>query len=406
MTRVCMLSSSYPRYSGDGAGSFIASLAIELAAQGHEVHVAAPWDPAVEPRDEQGVIVHRFRYARHDEQHIVGHGRSLQADRTMKGNVPLRMPAYIWQALHTVRKLHRQYHFDVIHGQWAVPSGAIAAIASVLCDIPLVISMHGSDVYVMEKSKLYRLAGRMAFARSRQVTACSQDLLSRAQTIGLDGGLVISYGVDAARFNRTPTLEAVTRKAWGIDTATPIIGAIGRLVHKKGFDVLLNAMPSVLEQMPDAVCVIGGDGDLRRALETQAYELGVAEHVRFLGHVSWEQSPGFYAACDAFVLPSVIDRDGNVDGLPNVLLEAMSSECPIVATRIGGVPSVITNERTGLLIESRDEKALVVSLIELLRDKKKATLLGNQARAFALENLSWEKIATRYNTIYTQVVAP
>jgi len=400
-----MITSSYPRHAGDGAGSFVGSLARALVALGHTVHVVAPYDPVVAAMDQGGVHVHRFRYAPSDDLCLVGHARSLQADVRLKRLVPLLMPGFVAAAVARALALHRRERFDLLHGHWAVPGGAVAGLVARLTGLPLLISLHGSDVYVLEHNRGYAAIARTVFRRAHQVTACSEDLRARAVAIGLDAAraIVIPYGVDVARYASGD--GARLRARLSIPQGALVIGALGRLVHKKGFDHLLDAMPAVLAALPSAWCVIGGEGDLRDALQAQAQSLGIAKKVLFPGYIAWQDTPDFYALCDVVAVPSVVDAAGNVDGLPNVLLEAMASGRPVVASRVAGIPDVVRDGSNGLLVPPGNAQRLAQALLLLLRDSKLREELGAAAREYVAGALPWEHIAHRFEALYLETLA-
>jgi len=402
--KLLWITSSYPRFFGDGAGSFIASLARAVVALGHQVDVVAPHDPAVEPYDLGGVSVHRFRYAPSEALHIAGHGRALHADQRMKWVVPALMPSYCLSAARMARRLAQAGDYDLIHGHWAVPGGPIAASVAASAGKPLVVSMHGSDVFVIEHNRLYAAVARRAFARAERVTACSEDLRTRAIGVGLskDKTVRLPYGVDTAHYGQGSGVAQRERLA--IPADAPVIGALGRLVAKKGFGTLIDAFGMVLAAHPEAYCVIGGEGDLGEALREAADRLGIGERVRFPGHVGWQDTPDWLAMCDIMTVPSVIDANGNVDGLPNVLLESMASGRPVIGSDVAGIPSVIDDGRNGLLCPPGDAKVLAERLGMLLDDAALRRRLGEQARADMLAAYDWSTIAERMVGIYQQAL--
>ena len=206
----------------------------------------------------------------------------------------------------------------------------------------------------------------MGFRRAAHVTACSNDLHDRAVVLGLDPtkASVIPYGVDIARYSSSNGKRM--RAKLNIPPNAPLVGALGRLVYKKGFTHLVAAMGKVLESVPQAYCVIGGAGDLQKDLRDQALDLGIGERVILPGHVDWRDTPSYYAMCDVVAIPSVVDAGGNVDGLPNVLLEAMATSSAVVASSIAGIPEVIIDGENGLLVPPGDEEALSTALISAL----------------------------------------
>ena len=399
-----MLTSSYPRYAGDGAGSFIGSLSRSLVAQGHSIHVVAPHDPAVRDTDQGGVSVHRFRYAP-ARLSIAGHGSALQADTHLRSLVPLLMPGYAIASAAVALRLHRRQGFDLLHAHWSVPGGAIGGALARLTGLPLVISLHGSDVYLSERDAAAAAGARFGFRRAMCVTACSEDLRTRSVSLGLDDArtTVIPYGVDLERYGRGQGWQM--RERLHLPQNAPVIGALGRLVRKKGFEHLVDAMGLLARSRPQPVCVIAGDGDLAGELRARAERLGLGGRIVFTGQLDWRDTPDFYAMCDVVAVPSVRDTQGNVDGLPNVLLEALASGRPVVASQVAGIPQVVDHGRNGLLVEPGDAVALAAALRDLLDDSDRRSALGLAARTSMEQSSEWADVARRFGEIYKRVVS-
>lgn len=400
-----MITSSYPRFEGDIAGTFVHSLAENIAALGHEVHVFAPYDPIAS--DLFGsAIVHRFRYFVGARWHLIGYAKSLEKDVTLKKPVYLLLPCYTVAAFWEFWRWQRLVRFDVIHAHWAVPSGPIGALESRCTGTPLVISLHGSDVFVLERNILAKLAACWAFSQADWVTACSSDLLERAQRHGLSPhkSQLIPYGVDHYRFYHNPDAGYALREQLGIAKDVPIVLALGRLVYKKGFEYLVQAMPAIVERFNNVRVVIVGEGPLREDLLHLAHSLGVQDHLLLIGGVPWTDTPRYFNMCDVFVVPSVRDHKGNVDGLPNVLLEAMSCGKPLVATQVAGIPEVIVDRENGLLVEEKNPHQLAQAVIELLASPELAQRYGETNRSNAEDRLTWRIMATRMVEVYEQAI--
>jgi glycosyltransferase involved in cell wall biosynthesis len=401
-----MLASSYPKWSGEATAPFIEEIAAGLVRRGHEVHVVIPQHPELRRQPvERGVHLHPFHYAPHPALSVWGYASALKADVGLKGAAlvaaPLALSASLWALL-------RQHGpFDLIHGHWVLPNGLPALIAARLRQLPLVISMHGSDVYLAEKAAPLSAIVRMIFAGAGGITACSGDLHRRALRLGANPAIaqVVPYGVDTSAFCPDPAAPARVRHDLGLLPDTPLIVSVSRLVYKKGLTYLLDAFPHILRQHPHAVLVLGGYGDLREVLEQQAQRLGIAAQVRFPGQLSREQTAAMIAAADVHVVPSIRDQAGNVDGLPNVLLEGMSSGRAIVASAIAGIPDVISHATHGLLVPEQDALALAEAINQLLSDPALAQRLGQAARQRIESELTWDATAATFERIYEQAIA-
>src|SRR4051812_11937049 len=297
--RVVMVTTSYPRFPGDSVGTFMEPIAKGVAARGHEVHVVAPWHPAItRGREEDGVFFHFFKYAPLASLTVFGYAAGLRADEHLRGAAwaaaPLALAAGWFKAMRVAQKRRA----TIMHGHLVVPGGAIASFAR--RSLPLVVSLHGSDVFVAERVAAARVTARHVFHRTGFVTACSSDLASRAIALGAaaDRIEVLPYGVDAQRFAPAAARREATRASIGIDAATPLVFAAGRLVRKKGFEYLIDALPMVAVPAGTAppVLAIAGSGDLADELHDRARRAGVAARVRFLGNVPQGDIAGWLGA--------------------------------------------------------------------------------------------------------------
>ncbi len=400
-----MMTTSYPRFPGDSVGTFMEPIAKSVAARGHEVHIVAPWHPLVQrPRQEDGVAFHFYRYAPVPALNVFGYAAALRADVSLRGAAYVAAPLALAQGWRVARKIARRHRATVMHGHWVIPGGVTAALAAP--DLPLVVSLHGSDVFVAERSRIAGAAARAAFARAGAVTACSEDLGRRAVALGAAPERVdiVPYGVDVERFRPDPATRAEWRNRLGVDGTTPLIFAAGRLVRKKGFEYLIDAMATLIASGP-VVLALGGSGDLDAELRERAGRAGVLGHVRFLGNLHQQEVARGLAAADVVVVPSVRDDGGNVDGLPNVVLEALASGSPLVTTPAGGIGSVARHERTALIVPERDVPALATAIRRLLDTPELGASIGSAARALAVERFGWDQTALRFEAAYQRALA-
>jgi glycosyltransferase involved in cell wall biosynthesis len=278
-----------------------------------------------------------------------------------------------------------------------IPGGVIAALAA--RSLPLVVSLHGSDVYVAERHGIARRAARAVFRRASWVTACSDDLRGRALALGADAARTetVAYGVDSARFAPDPQARAEVRRQLGIGEA-PLVFTAGRLVRKKGFEFLIDAMAIVARSYPSARLVVAGDGDRRAELSARAAAAG--DRVRLIGNQSQDEIARLAAAADVVAVPSIRDDLGNVDGLPNFALEALASSTPVIATAAGGLGQTIDDGVTGLIVPERDAGALAAAVGSLLGDRARAAALGAAARRQVIDRFGWERVAARFEAAY------
>jgi glycosyltransferase involved in cell wall biosynthesis len=239
------------------------------------------------------------------------------------------------------------------------------------------------------------------------MTACSDDLRGRAVAIGAPADRIdtIPYGVDAGRFGPDPQAAAAVRARHGLSQADTVVFTAGRLVRKKGFEYLIDAVARLSAQRPGLRLIIAGGGDLDAELRARAASQGLADRVRFAGTIAQSDIGAYLAAADIAVVPSVHDEAGNVDGLPNTVMEALASGTPLVASSVGGIPSVVDHGRTGLLVRERDAEGLAAALAQLADDPAMRAAIGAAARDEVRRRHSWSRVAERFEEVYSRAAA-
>ena len=391
MTRVALLPSAYPPSLG-GVEELTRHLALTLVDAGDEVEVwtGLPDDRApetVEVRD--GIVVRRL---------------------------PLPLPATNWSSmlravttgprtLFSLRRAADAFRPDVLHVQCFGPNGAYATALSRITGIPLVITLQGEtvmdDTDIFEVSTVLRASLRAGIKRAAAVTACSAFTLADAEDrFGLapGRGLVIPNGV---------ALEAEGAKDEASDPPAPFhpvpgdpdrpyILALGRVVEKKGFDLLLSAYAAMAADQRTADLVVAGSGPALEGLERMASELGVGDRVHFVGRLSRRDVASAMSGATVFVMPSRLEPFGIV------VLEAWRAGVPVVATNRGGAPEFVDDGRTGVLVDPFDTQALAAALGGLLADDARRLAIG-QAGHDRVRAYDWPTVAQRYRTLYAEL---
>ena len=291
-----------------------------------------------------------------------------------------------------VRRLVHDLRPDILHALHLTSYGFL----SVLCDVrPTLVSVWGTDVLEAPRlSPFHYLITRYALRRADHITATGLRLAEAAARYAPAGKpvTVVPYGVDLREF-RPRTIEACPEPAEG-DRSEVVIGAVARLSKEKGLHYLLEAFAVVAGRHPQARLVLAGEGPERRRLERLAARLGLGERVRFLGEVPHEQVPEVLQQLDVFAMPSTYE------GFGVAALEAEAMEVPVVASRIHGIPDVVADGETGLLVPPRDRQALAAALERLASDGDLRRRLGQAGRAFVAEHYSWEENTAQMEALY------
>lgn len=412
--RILFLTQTYPRWPGDTAGPFIRELARGLVRAGDRVTVLTPRAAQVRRAwNDDGVQVRSFAYAPRPLE-VLGYGRSLAADEHVRPGAALAAPFYLLAAARAVARHLGRERYDLLHAHWVAPNALVALWPGVHARATLIAAgLHGSDVFLAEKP-LARPAIRRALARCDLLTGCSPELVERVQRIGYQGkpARVIPYGVDTDMFRPAAELpgepdEQPWRERLNIPEDSTVLLGVGRLATKKGFQVLIDVLPGLLSDFSDLHAIIAGDGDQMTDFQAtvDGWRPDHTSRVHLPGAVAHDDLPGLYRSADLFVLPAVHDPQGNVDGLPNVILEALASGLPVVATAVSGIPLAVESGVQGLLVPEQDRTALREAIASLLGSPERRRLMGARARARAVSQLTWDIVAGRYRQAYVDALA-
>lgn len=402
--KICFVASSYPRHATDGAAPFIRSMAEALIGLGHQVDVVIPHrsDLRLPPGP---VRVFPFRYIWPERLAIMGYAEAMESDQRLRGLAYALAPAFALAEASRIWRLHAQNRYDIIHAHWVIPNGAVSALVAARIRRPLIISLHGSDIFFARRHALLGASAGWAFKRAAGVIACSPDLHAGALALGADPATtrLIPHGADPRRFAGSPAERERVRAELGLRPDQPVLLSLGRLVKKKGLEYLIRALPDIVRAAPETVCLVAGSGPESAPLQQLAAELGVLPHLRFLGAIPWPDTPALYAAADIFVVPSIHDEHGNVDGLPTTILEAMAVGRPVIASRVAGIGLAVTDGQHGLLTPERDAAALARAAITLIQDSALRGRLGQNARDRVHQELNWTAVARTLSEIYAGV---
>lgn len=340
--KILVLSSLYPNEVQRRHGIFIEHRLAHTLAPGDEVRVVAPvpWFPFAHPRF--GAYADHARVPRRAQRRgiAIEHPRYPVVPKVGQTLAPALMAAAL---AGPIARLRKDFDFDVIDSYYLYPDGVAAGFLARRFDRPFVMSALGTDVSLIPDWRPSRAMILAAIERSAVTTTVAGALREALIGFGADPArlVVVEHGVDLALF-RPPADRAAARAALGL--AGPAVLSVGHLIDRKGHDFAIRAVAG----LPGVTLMIAGDGPREGALRDLASGLGLADRVRFLGHVEQRQLPALYGAADATALCS--DREG----IANVLLESIACGTPLVATAIWGSPDVVKVPEAGVLVERTD----------------------------------------------------
>jgi glycosyltransferase involved in cell wall biosynthesis len=297
--------------------------------------------------------------------------------------------------LPALRKLRRNFDFDLIDAHFVYPDGLAAVLLGQFFKKPVVVSARGSDINRYSKFPLIRTWLRYTLTRADRVIAVSQALKETMAKLGVPAEKikVIPNGVDLNKFKPLPKQNA--REALGLPAYQRVILSVGHLTANKGFDLLIRAMKILSEQHKDKnLClVIVGDGNEKEDLEKLVAALELQDRVIFAGAIAHEELHLWYSTADLFCLAS------GQEGWPNVLLESLACGAPMVATPVGGIPEIIRSAKIGLLTE-RNEAKIAETIALALKISWRVEDLVDYAGQH-----TWERTAAAVRQVFETVLS-
>lgn len=285
--------------------------------------------------------------------------------------------------------LVERHGIDHLHAGYGTTPATIAMLASWLCDRPYSFTLHAYDLFLRNPLLVEKAEG------ARFITTIS-DFNRRHLEAAYPGRYhdrvkVVRLGVDLGLFPMREPQRA----------ASPAVCvSVARLTAFKGHDVLIKAFALARAQGLQMDLVFVGDGELKETLHSQATELGIEGHVTFAGHLQPPDVRACLAGADLFALAAVVTPDGQRDGIPVALMEAMASGVPVVSSRVAGIPELVMNEETGLLAEPGDVEGLASRLCRLTKDEALRQRLGCAARKHVESYFDLRKSAARMKELF------
>lgn len=288
--------------------------------------------------------------------------------------------------------------FDVIHADFAYPTGFAAVLVSKILKKPVVVMAHGSDINILTKrGVILRKMISWTVRNSNYVIAVSTKLRDKMIKLGAypERISVIPCGVDFSKFK--PEDKKKCRKKLSLPLNGNILLFVGNLYPVKGLTYLLDSLSEVLKKNNDFTLFLVGEGFLKNKLIKKAERLGIKEHVHFAGRQPPSEIPLWMNACDVFILPS------KSEGTPLVVLEAIACGKPIIATGVGGIPEFVS-EKNGILVEPKNVAQLRDAILQLVGDEKMRTEFGkNSLHVRETKVLDWVSHAKKIYSIYLKL---
>lgn len=381
--RLLVTASTFLRWEGDTEPRFVLDLSKHMTDE-FDVTVLVPAAPGAKSRENlEGVEVIRYHYFPiHKWETLCYPGAIVPRIKEKKARVLLVPFLFFSLYFHLFKLLPR---FDIVHAHWLIPQGIVQSFFKK----PYIVTGHGGDVTSLNKGIFRKLKIR-CIKRAKKITVVSEHLKKEVKKLIPEiNPDVISMGVDVSIFGK----QYYVPNYFGQEDKKVVL-FVGRLAEIKGVAYLIDAMKKV-----NALLVIVGDGPLREALEKQAVEM--KDKVLFLGAKTHIELKTIYASADIFVAPSITAGNGEREGLGLVILEAMASGLPVVASNSGGITEIIHNGQNGLLCKEKNCNQIAEAVKILLQDEDfRNQIIENSKNA--VKKYDYSNIARQYSLLLSK----
>ncbi|MCM3725120.1 glycosyltransferase family 4 protein [Neobacillus cucumis] len=377
--KILILSWEFPPNMVGGLSRHVVGLSTHLAENGHEVHVLTAGKnslPTFEMMD--GINVHRVRPINENDDHFLSWIAGLNLAMAFKAE-----------------QLAEEVDFDIIHAHdWLV--GAAAISLKELLGIPLLTTIHATEhgrnngIYTEIQQFIHEKEHQLIL-ESDQIIVCSEFMkeeLKKVFTLQVERMVVIPNGIEPLTVNRqiTEVMPVLKDKKY--------IFSIGRIVEEKGFETLIEAAAIAKENKKhDFVFVIAGKGPMQKEYQKRVSELGLEEHVTFIGYVTDEQRNALIQGCELAVIPSLYEPFGIV------VLESMVLGKPTIVSNTGGMKGIIKHLQTGMLMVPGDPQSLMEQIEFLFNQPEKAVEIGNRGKQIVQSLYGWKRIAAETSRV-------
>lgn len=396
--RVLVLASTFPRWKNDTTPPFVFELEKRLAKD-FEIFLLAPHFVGAKKKENlEGIKVQRFQYfwpAKY--QKLCYEGGIMPNIKKNKLLVFEGFTLVLFEFIAAFRIVRRE-KIDLIHAHWIIPQGFVAVALKKILGVPYIVTTHGGDIFGL-KGGAMRKVKKVVLENAKRITVVSNaikdEILKNINPkLNVD---VISMGVDSKLFNPDKYDKSIKDK-YKIDG--PFLLFVGRLAEKKGVSYLLQAMPAIINKFPNVKLLIIGEGALENQLKSLVLDLGIDKNVIFVGGITNDLLPKFYATADILVAPSIVTADGDTEGLPVSIIEGLASGTCVISTGTGGISDVIKNGENGFLVDQKNSREIKETTTKLLENKE--LLKKYRSNSYkSISNFDWNYIRDKYINVLT-----
>lgn len=388
-----VLASTFPRWKDDTEPRFVFDLSIRLTDAFNVVVLTSHYSGAQRYEKWDGLEVYRYKYAPEKLQSLVYNG-GIVANLAKSPWKWLLVPSFIVGQLLGILRLLKRHKVSIVHAHWLLPQAALALVARKVSgrDISILTTSHGGD--------LFGLKGRVAtwikcwvIDNSDSLTVVSQAMKTRVVEMSPQSGSKTQVLPMGTELNQTfyPRVD--------IKRDRNLIVFVGRLVEKKGVQDLIKAISKVSEARAEVKLAIIGSGPELGSLRDLVDRLDIGSIVSFEEQVSHEAIAIWFNRAGMAVFPFCESKEGDVEGLGLVMVEAMGCGAPVIAGNVDAVHDVISDGETGVVVSSRDPESVAAAIVRLLSCPALADKLSDNALLYVSEKFNWVNISNAYKLV-------
>jgi glycosyltransferase involved in cell wall biosynthesis len=384
--KVLFVTTAYKRFKGDIITPWLTELIIRLKDQGIDVDVFTSSYRGLCDQTFDRIRIHRFRYFFKKFEDLT-HDETV-AERLSHNPLSLILVVcYMIMGAWSIVQHVKKEHYDIVHVHWPLPHIVFGVLARAAGKLRLFSTFYGLEIRWFKKRFPWLIKPlKTLINKSDKITAISTHTRQELQHI-------IQKKIEIIPFS-----AAVPERKVSIGDDKTIL-FVGRIVERKGIKYLIKAFTEVKNNIPHNLVIIG-EGPERPDLEKLVDQLGLRSRVSFTGWISSDEKLRYYEKCSFFVLPAVYDKQGDIEGLGVVLIEAMSCSKPVIASNAGGITDIVDNEINGILVLPGDVKALAQAIKRLAKNTGLRQKMGKEAKKSIDEKFNWDKIVNRLIYLY------
>lgn len=414
--KILVLTTTFPRWKDDTTPAFVYELSKRLQENGFEIVVLAPHHHGAKRFEiMDDMRVYRFPYFYPPRYQKLVYNGGILPNIKRSNLAKIQVPLLLLSELYYAFKIIRKEQIDVIHSHWIIPSGLVGGICKKAFRGKHILTEHAAGMVALEKLPLKEKIANFILGNSDRITVVSSyihermlNLIQPEMTDDIKNKNIknkieiIPMGVDTVAFKPSKDKNELKIK-YDIKSENILI-FIGRLAEKKGISYLIKAMPEIISKNSHTELIICGDGPFRKDMEQLAKRIGLEKFVRFTGYVTNKEKVDYLSLSDVLLIPSIVTKSGDMEGLPVVMLEGFASGKPIIASNVGGVKDAIKDGWNGFLIEQKNSILIMKKVMELLENEELKVKFSKKALETS-KKYDWEVIGEKYVRIIKNIGA-